>query len=154
MSTSLRRLGRAWTAARRGEPPPMRETQDFSLVYERGPDLHALRRHDRVEPDLEVADRLVDVHELVQAEQADAERVVVVRLAEDEGPFHSQPFTPMGGRHQLSRIRRAKPVDETDCPESAGTSASASQEIFERHGWNEMDGSGWNPWQDWKTLFW
>ena len=29
-------------------------------------------------PDLEVADRLVDVHELVQAEQADAERVVVV----------------------------------------------------------------------------
>ena len=47
-------------------------------------DLHALRRHDRVQSNLEVADRLVDVHELVQAEEADAEAVVVVRLAEDE----------------------------------------------------------------------
>ena len=66
MRTDLRRLGRARMAARRGEPPPTRETQDFLLVYARGPDLHTLRRHDRVEPNLEVADRLVDVHELVQ----------------------------------------------------------------------------------------
>ena len=101
MGTNLRRLGRVRVShGRRGEPPtrritlrqieptetpsPQQKTQDFSLVYARGPDLHALRRHDRVEPDLEVADRLVDVHELVQAEQADAERVVVVRLAEHE----------------------------------------------------------------------
>lgn len=36
-------------------------------------------------------------------------------------------------------------------PESGASSrpASASQEIFERKGWNEMDGSGWTPWRLW-----
>ena len=76
-------LERAIDAAPRSHRP-IAVGEDSRPVYARGPDLRCLRRQNRVEPDLEVADRLVDVHELVQPEQADAERVVVVRLAEDE----------------------------------------------------------------------
>ena len=31
-------------------------------------------------------------------------------------------------------------------PEPAAKPASVSQEIFERKGWNSMDGSGFKPW--------
>ena len=31
--------------------------------------------------------------------------------------------------------------------EPAASPASVSQEIWERKGWNSMDGGGWNPWR-------
>ena len=38
-------------------------------------------------------------------------------------------------------------LDEVmELPAAAATPATPSQEIWESHGWNEFDGSGFNPW--------
>ena len=48
-----------------------------------------------------------------------------------------------------SILQNVQPAELVAEPEASAQPASASQEIFERKGWNEMDSSGWKPWRPW-----
>ena len=43
-------------------------------------------------------------------------------------------------------LENAKPAEGLEEPPPAAKPASVSQEIWERKGWNSMDGSGFKPW--------
>ena len=75
-----------------------------------------------------------------------------VAKAEEEGCF--APIVPTCGEEHcgaLASILENARSEEQQLAEPGASArpASVSQEIFERKGWNEMDGSGWRPWRPW-----